>query len=44
MARLARLIYVWLGPGLAIWLLPASVHIVDWPATGPVRVVRIGLR
>jgi hypothetical protein len=27
-----------LGVALAIWLIPASVHIVGWPATGPVRV------
>jgi hypothetical protein len=24
--------------GIALWLLPASVHIVDWPRTGPHRV------
>ena len=22
----------------ALWLIPASVHIVSWPAAGPVRV------
>ena len=38
MSRLARLICVWLGVALAAWLLPASVHIVDWTPDGPVRV------
>ena len=38
MARLARLIFVASGIAFAIWLLPASVHIVDWTADGPMRV------
>ncbi len=38
MARLARLILVSLGVALAVWLIPASIHIVDWSADGPVRV------
>ena len=38
MSRLARLICVSIGVALAVWLLPASVHIVDWPPSGPVRV------
>ena len=38
MARLARLICVSLGVALALWLLPASIHIVDWTPDGPVRV------
>ena len=38
MARLARLICVCAGVAVAVWLLPASIHIVDWPASGPVRV------
>ena len=38
MARLARLILVSLGVALAVWLIPASIHIVDWTADGPVRV------
>ena len=38
MSRLARLIGVSLGIALAAWLLPASVHIVDWTPEGPVRV------
>jgi hypothetical protein len=37
-ARLARLIFVSLGVALAVWLIPASIHIVDWSADGPVRV------
>jgi hypothetical protein len=37
-ARLARLILVSLGVALAVWLIPASIHIVDWSADGPVRV------
>jgi hypothetical protein len=36
--RLVRLICVSLGVALAVWLRPASVHIVGWPADGPVRV------
>ena len=27
-----------LGVALALWLLPASIHIVDWTPDGPVRV------
>ena len=38
MSRLARFTCVSLGVALAIWLVPASVHIVDWTAGGPVRV------
>ncbi len=38
MARLARVIFVALGVALAVWLTPASMHIVDWTADGPVRV------
>ncbi len=38
MARLAHLIFVAAGVAFAVWLLPASVHIVDWTADGPVRV------
>ncbi|MCU1383902.1 MAG: hypothetical protein JWL71_2599, partial [Acidobacteria bacterium] len=38
MVRAARLFCVSLGVGLALWLLPASIHIVDWPADGPVRI------
>ena len=38
MARLARLVCVSTGVAVAIWLLPASVHIVDWTRDGPVRV------
>jgi len=37
-ARLARLTCVSLGVALALWLLPASIHIVDWTQDGPVRV------
>jgi hypothetical protein len=37
-SRFARLICVSLGVALAVWLLPASIHIVDWPSSGPVRV------
>jgi hypothetical protein len=37
-ARLARLILAAVGVAFAVWLLPASVHIVDWTADGPVRV------
>jgi hypothetical protein len=37
-AHLARLICAELGVTLAVWLLPASIHIVDWTADGPVRV------
>jgi hypothetical protein len=37
-ARLARLILVSLGVALAVWLIPASIHIVDWTADGPVRI------
>ena len=38
MTRLARLACVWLGVALAVWLLPASIQIVDWTADGPARV------
>ena len=38
MTRFARLTCVWIGVALAIWLLPASIHIVDWTADGSVRV------
>ncbi len=38
MARLARLILVSLGVACAVWLTPASIHIVDWTTDGPVRV------
>ena len=38
MSRAARLICVFAGVAVAYWLMPASVHIVDWPASGPVRV------
>ena len=27
-----------LALAVAIWLFPASVHVVDWPASGPSRV------
>jgi hypothetical protein len=37
-ARLVRLICVCTGVALAVWLLPASIHIVDWSADGAVRV------
>jgi hypothetical protein len=37
-ARLARLTCVSLGVALAVWLLPASIHIVDWTPDGPARV------
>jgi hypothetical protein len=37
-ARLARLILVSLGVALAVWLMPASIHIVDWAADGPARI------
>jgi hypothetical protein len=40
-ARLARLILVSLGVALAVWLIPASIHIVDWSADGPVRVAQL---
>ena len=33
-----RLAFVAAGVAMAIWLLPASVHIVDWPSSGPVRL------
>jgi hypothetical protein len=36
--RLARLILVSLGVAFAVWLTPASIHIVDWTADGPDRV------
>src|SRR5438552_5661100 len=29
------------GVAVAVWLLPASVHIVSWPASGPVRVALV---
>ncbi len=38
MTRLARLLFVFAGVAVAVWLLPASIHIVDWPASGPARV------
>ena len=38
MARRVRVLCVWSGVGVAIWLLPASIHIVNWTADGPVRV------
>ncbi len=38
MTRLARLLIVFSGVAMAIWLLPASIHIVDWPSSGPARV------
>jgi hypothetical protein len=37
-ARGARVTLVWIGVALAVWLIPASIHIVDWTADGPVRV------
>src|SRR6185369_360711 len=36
--RGARVSFVWIGVALAVWLIPASIHIVDWTADGPVRV------
>jgi len=33
-----RLAVVAVGAAIAVWLLPASVHIVNWPSSGPVRV------
>jgi hypothetical protein len=33
-----------LGLAVAIWLVPASVHVVDWPASGPVRVALFASR
>ena len=38
MARRVRILCVWSGVAVAIWLLPASIHIVNWTADGPVRV------
>jgi hypothetical protein len=29
------------GVAVAVWLLPASVHIVGWPASGPVRLALV---
>jgi hypothetical protein len=37
-SRVARLLCVSLGVALAIWLLPASIHIVDWSGDRAVRV------
>jgi len=37
-SALTRLIFVGIGVAIAIWLIPASVHIVSWPAAGPVRL------
>jgi hypothetical protein len=33
-----RLAFVAAGAAIAVWLLPASLHIVSWPPGGPVRV------
>lgn len=33
-----------LALAVAIWLLPASVHVVDWPASGPSRVALFASR
>jgi len=33
-----RLAFVAAGVAIAIWLLPASLHIVNWPSSGPARV------
>ena len=38
MPRLARLFCVWIGVAVAVWLIPASIHIVDWGAAGPSRI------
>jgi hypothetical protein len=38
---LARLVFVAAGAAIAVWLLPASIHIVSWPPTGPVRVAML---
>jgi hypothetical protein len=37
-ARAARVTFIWIGVALALWLIPASIHIVDWAGDGPVRV------
>jgi hypothetical protein len=39
--RLARVICVCTGVGCAVWLIPASIRIVDWPSNGPVRVAML---
>jgi hypothetical protein len=36
--QLARLAIAWVAIAVATWLIPASIHIVGWPAAGPVRV------
>ena len=36
-----RLAVIATGTGLAIWLIPASIHIVSWPG-GPDRVAWLG--
>lgn len=35
---IARLAFVLVGFAIAAWLVPASVHIVSWPRSGPQRV------
>jgi hypothetical protein len=37
-ARFARLLFVSTGVALAVWLRPASIHLIDWTSAGPVRV------
>src|SRR5262249_47258557 len=37
----ARLAVTILAVAIAIWLLPASVHIVDWSASAPLRIALV---
>ena len=38
MTRIFRIAVAVFGVAVAVWLLPASIHIVDWPSAGPSRV------
>ena len=38
MGRVARITWITLGVALSLWLLPASIHIIDWTTDGAVRV------
>jgi hypothetical protein len=37
-AAVARLLLAAAGAAFAVWLLPASIHIAAWPASGPIRI------
>lgn len=41
MTSIARLAVTVLAVAIAIWLLPASVHIVDWSAAAPLRIALV---